>query len=138
MNDYVLYAPEPEQLSGIKHPELAVFCELWKELPPLDFKKRKIESGDNVLCADSAVGYVWVPPSTTAELSSSRILRALGYRSGQYIRFFWVEAQPKDADYASLLVDAKAFNVAQIAAAKEREGKRPQKEEKAPRKKKKK
>jgi len=134
MDDYVLYAVEPESLSEIAHPELVITCELWKELPPLDFKPMKSSGGDDTLCAESMGRYVWVPPSTASALPSSRILKALGFRAGQYMYFFSVELQPKGVDYMSMLVDAKAFNVAQIALAQERE----RKQEEARRKKKRK
>ncbi len=134
MQDYILYAVESEQLSEIRHPEVVIFCELWKKLPPLDFEKTKSQGGDDALRAESAAGYVWIPPSTATALPSSRILRALGYRSKHHIHFFSVELQPNGMDYMSLLTDAKAFNIAQIAEAKELE----RKQEEARRKKKKK
>jgi hypothetical protein len=124
MQDYIVYAVEREQLSGIKHPEVVIFCELWKKLPPLDFDKTKSRGGDEALRAENAAGYVWIPPSTAAALPSSRLLKALGYRSNRRIYFFSVELQPNGVDFMSLLADAKAFNIAQIAEAKKLERKK--------------
>lgn len=121
MDDYVLYAVEPGSFSEIKHPEFVITCELWKELPPLKFEKKKTHGGHDALCADSAEGYVWIPPSSAAPLAPSRILRALGSRSGRRMHFFWIEPQAEGADYMTMLADAKAFNVQQIALTKERE-----------------
>lgn len=127
MDEYILYAVEPKKIDNIKRLDLVTLCELWKGLPPLNFK----EKGD-ALCVEDGRDYIWIPSSTAAALSSSQILRAFGYRLGLHMHFFWVEAQPEDMDYASFLANTRTLNDNQILLAEERE----RKEEKVQRKRK--